>query len=106
MRAGEYIQIIDVAGRQCTDFQCFAPRKLDKGVDYPLDVTTTRSLIGQSYPPPGLRSKAWIGGDDYRGIWLRELAEKLRLKAGCALPPINCTTSRCKARRAATSWNK
>ena len=23
----------------------------------------------------------WIGGDDYGGIWLRELAEKLGLKA-------------------------
>ena len=39
MRAGEYIQIIDVAGRQCTDFQCFAARKLDKGRERPLDVT-------------------------------------------------------------------
>ena len=46
VRAGEYIQIIDVAGRQCTDFQCFAARKLDKGVEHPLDFTTTRSLIG------------------------------------------------------------
>ena len=59
MRAGEYIQIIDVAGRQCTDFQCFAARKLDKGMEHPLDVTTTRSLMGQSYPLPGLFSKAF-----------------------------------------------
>ena len=54
VRAGEYIQIIDVAGRQCTDFQCFAARKLDKGLEHPLDVTTTRTLMGQSYPLPGL----------------------------------------------------
>lgn len=59
VRAGEYIQIIDVAGRQCTDFQCFAARKLDKGLERPLDVTTTRALIGQSYPLPGLFSKAF-----------------------------------------------
>ena len=59
MRAGEYIQIIDVAGRQCTDFQCFAARKLDKGIEHPLDVTATRSLVGQSYPLPGLFSKAF-----------------------------------------------
>jgi aminomethyltransferase len=59
VRAGEYIQIIDVAGRQCTDFQCFAARGLDKGVERPLDVTTTRSLMGQSYPLPGLYSKAF-----------------------------------------------
>ena len=59
VRAGEYIQIIDVAGRQCTDFQCFAARKLDKGIEHPLDVTATRSLVGQSYPLPGLFSKAF-----------------------------------------------
>jgi aminomethyltransferase len=59
VRAGEYIQIIDVAGRQCTDFQCFSARKLDKGVEHPLDVTTTRSLMGQSYPLPGLFSKSF-----------------------------------------------
>lgn len=57
--AGEYIQIIDVAGRQCTDFQCFDARKLDKGLEHPLDVTTTRSLMGKSYPLPGLFSKAF-----------------------------------------------
>ncbi|MCJ7599671.1 MAG: DUF1989 domain-containing protein, partial [Methyloceanibacter sp.] len=43
VRAGEYIQVIDVAGRQCTDFQCFSARKLDKGLEHPLDVTTTRA---------------------------------------------------------------
>ena len=59
VRAGEFIQIIDIAGRQCTDFQCFAARKLDKGLEHPLDVTTTRALMGQSYPLPGLFSKAF-----------------------------------------------
>jgi aminomethyltransferase len=59
VRAGEYIQIIDVAGRQCTDFQCFAARKLDKGLEHPLDMTATRSLVSKSYPLPGLFSKAF-----------------------------------------------
>jgi aminomethyltransferase len=59
VRAGEYIQIIDVDGRQCTDFQCFAARKLDEGLEHPLDVTATRSLVGQSYPLPGLFSKVF-----------------------------------------------
>ena len=53
VRAGEYIQIIDVAGRQCSDFQCFSARKLDKGVERPLDATTTRRLTGLGYPAPG-----------------------------------------------------
>ncbi|GLS33577.1 aminomethyltransferase [Mesorhizobium albiziae] len=57
VKAGDYIQIIDVDGRQCTDFQCFSARKLDKGRDLPLDVTATRSLMGASYPMPGLHSK-------------------------------------------------
>ena len=57
VKAGDFIQIIDVDGRQCTDFQCFSARKLDKGKDHPLDVTVTRSLMGTSYPMPGLHSK-------------------------------------------------
>ncbi|MEP9372736.1 DUF1989 domain-containing protein [Mesorhizobium sp. KR1-2] len=57
VKAGDFIQIIDVDGRQCTDFQCFSARKLDKGKDHPLDVTTTRTLMGTSYPMPGLHSK-------------------------------------------------
>ena len=59
VRAGEYIQIIDVDGRQCTDFQCFSARKLDKGLERPLDATTTRTLIGMGYPTPGLPSKSF-----------------------------------------------
>ncbi|WP_238368789.1 trimethylamine-oxide aldolase Tdm [Mesobacterium pallidum] len=57
VKAGDYIQILDVDGRQCTDFQCFSARKLDKGVEHALDVTTTRTLMGHSYPMPGLHSK-------------------------------------------------
>lgn len=59
LRKGEYIQVIDVAGRQCTDFQAFAARKLDKGKDLSLDATVTRTLTGRSYPTPGLPSKAF-----------------------------------------------
>ena len=57
VRAGEYIQIIDVAGRECTDFQAFAQRSLDKNIEDPIDVTTTRTLMGSAYPQPGLHSK-------------------------------------------------
>jgi aminomethyltransferase len=59
VRAGEFIQIIDVQGRQCTDFQAFAARKVDKGLDLALDSTVTRTLLGRSYPTPGLPSKAF-----------------------------------------------
>ena len=59
VKAGEYIQIIDVAGRQCTDFQCFSVRQLDKGIESALDATITRTLTGRSYPTPGLPAKAF-----------------------------------------------
>ena len=57
IRAGEYIQISDVSGRQCSDFQALTLRGLDKGRDLGIDHTTTRSLIGAAYPGPGLYSK-------------------------------------------------
>ncbi|MFO0994574.1 MAG: DUF1989 domain-containing protein [Hyphomicrobiales bacterium] len=59
VKAGEFIQVIDVDGRQCTDFQCFSLRKLDKGLENALDATVTRTLTGRSYPTPGLPSKAF-----------------------------------------------
>jgi aminomethyltransferase len=59
VRAGEYIQIIDVSGRQMTDFQCFSALKLDKGIQHALDATITRTLTGRAYPTPGLPSKAF-----------------------------------------------
>ena len=57
VKAGDYIQIIDVDGRQCTDFQCFSARKLDRGIEHALDVTTSRTLMGHAYSRPGLHSK-------------------------------------------------
>ena len=57
VKAGDYIQIIDVDGRQCSDFECFSARKLDKGIEHALDVTTTRTLMGHAYPMPGLHAK-------------------------------------------------
>ncbi len=57
VKAGDYIQVLDVDGRQCTDFQCFAARKLDRGIEHALDVTTTRTLQHRDYPMPGLHAK-------------------------------------------------
>lgn len=57
VKKGDYIQIMDVDGRQCTDFQAFDARKVDKGIFHPLDVTTTRTIQGHSYPMPGLHGK-------------------------------------------------
>jgi len=57
VKAGEYIQIIDVAGRECSDFVAFNARQLDKGIERGVDATATRSMIGLGYPGPGLFSK-------------------------------------------------
>jgi len=59
VKAGEFIQVIDVAGRQCSDFQCFSTRALERGLERPLDATTTRTLVRQSYPMPGLYAKCF-----------------------------------------------
>jgi len=57
VKAGDYIQIIDVEGRECSDFQCFDAPMLDKGIERSLDATTTRHVVGASYPAPGLYAK-------------------------------------------------
>ena len=57
VKKGDYIQLIDVQGRQCSDFQCFDKAMLDAGVERCLDATTTRALMGKAYPGPGLHAK-------------------------------------------------
>ena len=57
VHAGEYIQIIDVAGRECSDFLAFSAAGLDQGKERHIDMTTTRTLMGSAYPGPGLYSK-------------------------------------------------
>ena len=57
VKAGEYIQTIDVDGRQCSDFQCFDKAQLEQGNMRYLSATTTRALMGTAYPGPGLFSK-------------------------------------------------
>jgi len=57
VRAGDWIQIIDVEGRQCSDFQAFSKSDLERGVERCVDVTTTRALMGNGYPQPGIHRK-------------------------------------------------
>ncbi|HEY1367836.1 MAG TPA: DUF1989 domain-containing protein [Gaiellaceae bacterium] len=57
VKAGEYIQVLDVRGRQCSDFLAFHTGKLQDGKERGLDSTTTRSLMGNAYPNPGLYGK-------------------------------------------------
>jgi len=57
VKAGEYIQIIDVEGRQCSDFMAMRHHMLDDGKERYIDSTVTRSMVGGAYPGPGLYDK-------------------------------------------------
>ncbi len=57
VREGEYIQVIDVKGKQCSDFLAFHRGKLEAGLERGLDATVTRTLMGNAYPMPGLYRK-------------------------------------------------
>lgn len=63
VREGEYIQIIDVQGRQCSDFLAFNRKALDEGREQGLDAVTTRTLNGAAYPVPGLLHSKFFDRD-------------------------------------------
>lgn len=57
VKAGEWIQIIDVAGKQCSDFLAFDKAALLDGKEQGLDAAATRTVMASSVPQPGLYSK-------------------------------------------------
>jgi aminomethyltransferase len=57
VKHGEYIQVIDVSGKQCSDFLAFNAAGLQNGIERGLDATVTRTLMGNAYPMPGLYGK-------------------------------------------------
>ena len=61
VKAGEYIQIIDPGGRQCSDFLAFDTHKLNDGIESIIDDKATRTFMGSAYPGPGLFSKFYDG---------------------------------------------
>ena len=50
---GDYIQIIDVEGRQCSDFMAMRAEALERGLERHIDSTVTRTVVGGAYPGPG-----------------------------------------------------
>ncbi len=54
---GEILQVIDVEGRQCSDFMAMSARALDGGIERYIDSTVTRSMVHGAYPLPGLFDK-------------------------------------------------
>lgn len=54
---GEFVQVIDIEGQQCSDFMAFRGDGLDQGVEQMIDNTVTRSMVRRAYPGPGLFDK-------------------------------------------------
>lgn len=75
VKAGDYIQIIDVDGKQCSDFLAFDAVELAQGGEYGLDPTVTRTLMGHSFASPGLHSR-------YFDARMRPLVEVVRDTVG------------------------
>ena len=57
VQEGDFIQVIDIYGRQCSDFMAFDADHLQKGKELSIDTTNSRYLMGSAYPLPGLHSK-------------------------------------------------
>ncbi|SPL71061.1 DUF1989 domain-containing protein [Acinetobacter stercoris] len=57
VKAGQWIQIIDVAGKQCSDFLAFDAQALAQGQEIGLDAVATRTILGHSTPMPGIHSR-------------------------------------------------
>jgi aminomethyltransferase len=57
VQEGDFIQVIDIYGRQCSDFMAFDADKLHKGQELGIDTTNSRYLMGSAFPMPGLHSK-------------------------------------------------
>jgi len=57
VKAGQWIQIIDVEGRQSSDLIAFDLAALNDGREVVLDATATRTVQGLALPQPGLHSK-------------------------------------------------
>lgn len=73
--AGDYIQIIDVEGKQCSDFLAFDAAALTGGAEYGLDAATTRTLMASAFATPGLHSR-------YFDARMRPLVEVVRDTVG------------------------
>lgn len=57
VKRGEFIQVMDVEGRQCSDFMAMRADALEQGSERYIDSTVTRTMVGSAYPGPGLFDK-------------------------------------------------
>lgn len=57
VQKGQFIQVIDVEGQQCSDFMAMRQSALDAGVERYIDSTVSRTMARAAYPQPGLHDK-------------------------------------------------
>ena len=57
LKKGQFVQIIDVEGQQCSDFMAMRASALDGGVERYIDSTVSRTMTRSAYPLPGLHDK-------------------------------------------------
>ncbi|OAL83116.1 DUF1989 domain-containing protein [Acinetobacter terrae] len=57
VKAGQWIQIIDISGKQCSDFLAFDATLLELQQEVTLDAGATRTILGHSTPQPGIHSR-------------------------------------------------
>ncbi|MEL6421691.1 MAG: DUF1989 domain-containing protein [Pseudomonadota bacterium] len=54
---GQFIQILDVEGQQCSDFMAMRADALEHGIERYIDSTVSRTMARAAYPQPGLLDK-------------------------------------------------
>ena len=57
LKTGQFVQILDVEGQQCSDFMAMRADALDNGVERYIDSTVSRTMTRSAYPLPGLTDK-------------------------------------------------
>ena len=57
VKKGQFIQVIDVQGQQCSDFMAMRSEALDAGIERYIDSTVSRTMTRSAYPLPGLHDK-------------------------------------------------
>ena len=57
VKKGQFIQIIDIEGQQCSDFMAMRADALERGLERHIDSTVSRTMVRAAYPTPGLQDK-------------------------------------------------
>ncbi len=57
VKRGQFIQVIDVEGQQCSDFMAMRVDGLEQGLERHIDSTVSRTMVRGAYPMPGLHDK-------------------------------------------------